>query len=64
MQDYVLRVGEELLIHGNIRLSILAVEEDEVFLGITTNPNDERGPEVRPSKLRVMDVPAPLAHDN
>jgi hypothetical protein len=64
MQDYALRVGEELVIHGHIRLSILAVEEDEVFLGITAEPNDERGEQVRQWRLRLKAASALLAHDN
>jgi hypothetical protein len=64
MQDYALRVGEELLIDGHIRLSIMAVEEDEVFLGVTTDPNDERGLEFRQWRLRLMAASAPLPHDN
>jgi len=64
MQDYALRVGEELLIHNHIRLSILAVEEDEVLLGIAAEPNDGGGAETRPWRLRLMAVPPQLAHDN
>jgi hypothetical protein len=64
MQEYALRVGEELVIHNHIRLSIPAVEEDEVFLGITTDPNDERGSEARRWRLRLVAASAPLPHDN
>jgi len=39
MQDHVLRVGEELVISGHIRLTILAVEEGKVVLGITAEAN-------------------------
>jgi hypothetical protein len=63
MQDYALQVGEELVIHGHIHLSILAVEEDEVFLGITTERNDERGPEARRQLPRLMAAPVPLPLD-
>jgi hypothetical protein len=35
-------VGEELVIEGRVRLTMLAVDEDEVFLGITAEPNDGR----------------------
>ena len=62
MQEYALRVGEELVIHHHIRLSILAVEEDEVFLGITTERNDERGPEALRQRLRLMAAPESLPH--
>ena len=34
MQDHALRVGEEVVIEGRIRLTILAVEGDRVFFGI------------------------------
>jgi hypothetical protein len=64
MQEYALRVGEELVIHHHIRLSILAVEEDEVLLGITSDPNDERGSEVRQWRLRLVAASAPTAHDS
>jgi hypothetical protein len=64
MQEYALRVGEELVIHDHIRLSILAVEEDEVFLGITTDPSDERGSEVCQWRLWLVAASAPLPHDN
>ena len=64
MQDYSLRVGEELVIQDHIRLTILAVEEDEVSLGITAEPNSVPGPVARPCQLRPMAVPAPLPSDN
>jgi hypothetical protein len=64
MQDYVLQVGEELVIHNHIRLAILAVEEDEVFLGITAEPNGQRAPDARQWRLRVMAALAPLPHGN
>jgi hypothetical protein len=64
MQDYPLRAGEELVIHDHIRLSILAVEEDEVFLDITAELSDERGSEARRWRLRLVAASAPLPHDN
>ena len=46
MQEHVLEVGEELVIEGGIRLTLLAVEADEVFLGVTApEPSDGAGPE-------------------
>ena len=46
MQEHVLKVGEELVIEGDIRLTLLAVEADEVLLGITApEPGDGAGPE-------------------
>jgi hypothetical protein len=35
MQEYVLGVGEELVIEGGIRVTILAFEAGEVLLSIT-----------------------------
>ena len=64
MQDHSLRVGDELVIQDHICLTILAVEEDEVILGITAEPNGVPGPMARPWRLRPMAVPAPLPSDN
>jgi hypothetical protein len=64
MQDHSLQVGEELVIQGHIRLTILAVEEDEVFLGIIAEPNGMPGLVARPQRLRLMAVPVPLTNDN
>jgi hypothetical protein len=52
MQEHALGVGEELVIEVGIRLTLLAVEADEVLLGITApEPSDGAGPEAgcRPS---------------
>ena len=52
MQEQALRVGEELVIEGSFRLTLLAVEAGEVLLGITApEPSDMAGPEdgYRPS---------------
>jgi hypothetical protein len=46
MQEQLLAVGEELVIEGGVRLTLLAVEADEVLLGITApEPGDGAGPE-------------------
>ena len=46
MQEHALGVGEELVIDGGIRLTLLAVEADEVLFGITApEPSDGAGPE-------------------
>jgi hypothetical protein len=46
MQEQALRVGEELVIEGSFRLTLLAVEAGEVLLGITApEPSDVTGPE-------------------
>ena len=52
MQEHVLEVGQELVIEGGIRLTLLAVEAGEVLLGVTApEPGDVAGPEAgdRPS---------------
>ena len=64
MQDHSLRVGDELVIQDHIRLTILAVEEDEVFLGITAEPTGLPGPVARPWRLRLIPVPEPLPNDS
>jgi hypothetical protein len=64
MQDHALQVGEELVIQGHIRLTILSVEEDEVLLGINAEPNGMQGLSARPQRLRLMAVPAPLTNDD
>ena len=46
MQEHVLEVGQELVIEGGIRLTLLAVEAGEVLLGITApGPGGVGGPE-------------------
>jgi hypothetical protein len=46
MQEHALGVGEELVIGGGIRLTVLAVEAGEVLLAITApGPGDGGGPE-------------------
>jgi hypothetical protein len=42
MQDHALRVGEELVIQGQARLTILAVEDNEVVLGIADDRVDQQ----------------------
>jgi hypothetical protein len=64
MQEYALRVGEELVIHNHIRLTILAIEEDEVIVGVTTDLSDERGSELRQWRLRLMATATALPHNN
>jgi hypothetical protein len=45
MQEHELRVGDELVLEGGTRLTILAVEGGEALLGITpAHPGDEAGP--------------------
>jgi hypothetical protein len=64
MLDHTLRVGEELIIQDHIRLTILAVDEDEVFLGITAEPNDMRGPVVSQWRDWLTTAPVPMSNDN
>jgi hypothetical protein len=46
MQEHALEVGDELVIGGDIRLTVLAVEADEVLLGLTfPEPGDVGGPD-------------------
>ncbi len=61
MQYDLLRVGEELVIEGSIRLTILAVEGDMVFLGIADR--SDYGPVVCLGPRRTA-VPVPLPSDN
>ena len=49
MQDHTLRVGEELVIGGHVRLTILAVEASKVVFGITAEPKDGRRRQFLPS---------------
>ena len=64
MQTPALRVGEELVIQGHVRLTVLAVEEDGVVLGITAEPDAVRSPAARPGRPRMAVVPVPLPNDN
>ena len=64
MQQHALGVGDELVIEGGIRLTILAVEAGEVLLGITTpKPSAVAGPEDRPWRPRMTIRPVPRASD-
>jgi hypothetical protein len=60
MLDHTLRVGEELVIHGHVRLTVLTVDEDKVFLGITAEPNGEQDPLIGPLRLRLTAAPVLL----
>ena len=64
MQNHVLRVGEELVIPDHIRVTILAVEEDKVVLGITAEPNEVTNPVARQWRSEVAVVPGPLPNGN
>jgi hypothetical protein len=64
MRYHALRVGDELVIQGHVRLTILAVEEGRVVLGITAEPNGVRGPVARQRRPRLAAVPVPLPSDN
>jgi sRNA-binding carbon storage regulator CsrA len=62
MQEHALGVGEELVIDGRIRLTLLGVETAEVLLGITApEPNDVEGSEAhqRRSGLTLLSVRLP-----
>jgi hypothetical protein len=64
MKDHTLQVGEELVIQGHVRLTILAVDQDEVLLGISAEPNSVRGPVARQRQDGLTAEPVPLANDN
>ena len=64
MLDHALRVGDELVIQGYARLTILAVEEDDVVLGITTDPNGVPSRVDRQERPPLAAAPLPLLSDN
>jgi sRNA-binding carbon storage regulator CsrA len=65
MQEHALRVGEELVFEGGIRVTHLAVEAGEVVLAITApEPRDVGGPEVRQRRPRMTTRPVPQPSDN
>ena len=65
MQDHALGVGEELVLEGGIRLTVLAVKEDRVVLGLTAaEPVGVRGPEVRQRRPRRTATPVPVPGEN
>ena len=64
MQDQTRLVGEELVIQDRIRLTMLAVDEDEVVLAVNTEPKSVQGPVIRQLRLKQMAVPVPLSDDN
>jgi hypothetical protein len=65
MQEHMVGVGDELVIEGVTRLTILAVEAGEVLLAITAcEPGDGGDPEARQRPLRMTARPVRLASDN
>jgi hypothetical protein len=50
MQDHTLRVGEELVIQGYVRLTVLAVDEDKVLFSIVADPNGYARPDEPPEE--------------
>jgi hypothetical protein len=64
MQDHALTVGEELVIQGHIRLTILATEDDKVVLGITAELNDVRVAVARQRGSPLATVPVPWPNVN
>ena len=64
MQDHTLQVGEVLVIQGLVRLTILAVDQDEVLLGITADPNCVRGSVARQLRDWLTAESVLLSNDN
>jgi hypothetical protein len=67
MQEHALEVGEELVLAGGIRLTLLAVEAGEALLGITApEPSDVGGPQdsyCTSSGLPPLAGPSPRSED-
>ena len=60
MQEYALGVGDELVIEGGIRLTLLAVEAGEVVLGIAApEPSDVAGLPAATGCRQAARQPAP-----
>jgi len=67
MPDHVLVVGETLVVAAAIRLTVLAVKEDRVLLGVTAPGLIVRGgpPGVRRKRRpRRTATPSPLPSEN
>jgi hypothetical protein len=63
MQEQVLLVGDELVIEGSFRLTLLAVEAGEVLLAITApEPSDVAGPEDGSARVSPSPDGAHLRH--
>jgi hypothetical protein len=64
MQDHALRVGEQLVIQDHVCLTILAVENGKVVLGITPERNGVPCPVDCPWQPRLAAVPRAMPSDN
>ena len=65
MQEHALGVGDELVIDGHIRLTLVAVEADETLLAIAAaEANDVASPEAHQRRSGVPTVPVRLPSEN
>ena len=64
MPEHELWLGQELVIAGHTRLTILVVEPGEVLLSITAaEPSDVEAPEACQRRHRLTARPVPRASD-
>jgi hypothetical protein len=65
MQVHALGVGDELVIDGHIRLTLLAVEAGETLLAFAASEtNDVASPEAQQRRSGSPSVPVRLSSDN
>lgn len=66
MQDHTLKVGEAAVLDGDVRLTVLAVEEGRVVVGVTAPGliGVEGPPEGRPKQRPRLVATPPLPSEN